>query len=151
MLASSCCCCYPAGRKGDDGAESAGMNTDAAGATPEPGTTPEPDDKGDALAALLAAGEQDMSEPEPDNEGRGKSKGKRSRPGSEEQRAEEDEQVCVVCFRREPGWVGIYMLAGWWAGGGGALHCPRCVFCSRGVLSHTCAHVAWLWASLSGV
>lgn len=74
------------------------MNTDAAGATPEPGTTPEPDDKGDALAALLAAGEQNMSEPEPDNEnGRGKSKGKsqRSRPGSEEQRGEEDEQVGV--------------------------------------------------------
>jgi hypothetical protein len=89
-----CCCCTTAGRKGgDDGAESAGMNTDAAGATPEPGTTPEPDDKGDALAALLAAGEQDMSEPEPENEGRGKSKGKRSRPGSEEQRGEEDEQV----------------------------------------------------------
>jgi hypothetical protein len=45
----------------DDGAESGGVTgTDAtmtdAGQTPEPGTTPEPDDKGDALAALLAAG-----------------------------------------------------------------------------------------------
>lgn len=51
--------------KVDDGAESAGVTgTDAAmtdaGQTPEPGTTPEPeekDNKGDALAALLAAGE----------------------------------------------------------------------------------------------
>lgn len=46
--------------KGDDGAESGGVTgTDAAGQTPEPGTTPEPEDKdnkGDALAALLAAG-----------------------------------------------------------------------------------------------
>jgi hypothetical protein len=45
----------------DDGAESGGVTgTDAtmtdAAQTPEPGTTPEPDDKGDALAALLAAG-----------------------------------------------------------------------------------------------
>lgn len=50
--------------KADDGAESAGVTTDAlmtdAAATPEPGTTPEPepvDEKTDALAALLAAGE----------------------------------------------------------------------------------------------
>lgn len=78
----------PTGRKGgEDGAESAGMNTDAAGATPEPGTTPEPDgagdDKGDALAALLAAGAEDMSEP--DNDGEGRKSTKRSRPGSEVQ------------------------------------------------------------------
>eukprot|EP00879_Flechtneria_rotunda_P010154 GHRR01010615.1.p1 GENE.GHRR01010615.1~~GHRR01010615.1.p1 ORF type:complete len:776 (+),score=281.26 GHRR01010615.1:210-2537(+) len=55
------------GIKTEDGAESqgAGTGTDAAmtdaGQTPEPGTTPEPedkDDKGDALAALLAAGMQ---------------------------------------------------------------------------------------------
>lgn len=63
------------------------MNTDAAGVTPEPGTTPEPDgagdDKGDALAALLAAGAEDMSEPE--NDGEGRKSTKRSRPGSEEQ------------------------------------------------------------------
>eukprot|EP00878_Enallax_costatus_P007439 GHUV01007791.1.p1 GENE.GHUV01007791.1~~GHUV01007791.1.p1 ORF type:complete len:1062 (+),score=409.26 GHUV01007791.1:105-3290(+) len=56
--------------KGDDGAESGGVTgTDAAGQTPEPGTTPEPedkDDKGDALAALLAAGAGDMSEHEGD-------------------------------------------------------------------------------------
>jgi hypothetical protein len=83
-------CC--AGRKGaDDGAESAGMNTDAAGATPEPGTTPEPDDKGDALAALLAAGEQDMSEPENDGDGRKSKSAKRSRPNSEERQREEDD------------------------------------------------------------
>lgn len=68
------------------------MNTDAVGATPEPGTTPEPDgagdDKGDALAALLAAGAEDLSEPENDGEG---SKGaKRSRLASEERRQEED-------------------------------------------------------------
>lgn len=52
------------GSKAEDGADSAGVTgTDAAmtdaGQTPEPGTTPEPedkDDKGDALAALLAAG-----------------------------------------------------------------------------------------------
>eukprot|EP00775_Hariotina_reticulata_P006274 gene6274-6513_t len=61
------------GGKGEDGAESGGATgTDAqmtdAGVTPEPGTTPEPedkrDDKGDALAALLAAGAGDLSEPE---------------------------------------------------------------------------------------
>jgi hypothetical protein len=91
-----------AGRKGDDGAESAGLTTEP-GVTPEPGTTPEPDgagdDKGDALAALLAAGAGDLSEPDndADNGGpRGKSKSsKRSRPGSEErrqQRQEEDEE-----------------------------------------------------------
>jgi hypothetical protein len=67
------------------------MNTDAAGATPEPGTTPEPDDKGDALAALLAAGEQDMSELENDGEGRKSKSAKRSRPNSEEQQREEDD------------------------------------------------------------
>jgi len=71
------------------------MNTDAVGATPEPGTTPEPDgagdDKGDALAALLAAGAEDLSEPENDGEGRKGSKGaKRSRLASEERRQEED-------------------------------------------------------------
>lgn len=45
---------HPTGRKGDDGAESAGMNTDAAGATPEPGTTPEPDAAGDKEGDALA-------------------------------------------------------------------------------------------------
>ncbi|WIA19087.1 hypothetical protein OEZ85_003737 [Tetradesmus obliquus] len=55
----------------DDGAESGGVTgTDAtmtdAAQTPEPGTTPEPDDKGDALAALLAAGAGDLSEHEGD-------------------------------------------------------------------------------------
>lgn len=86
-----------AGRKGgDDGAESAGMNTDAAGATPEPGTTPEPDDKGDALAALLAAGAEDMSEPENDDNRKSKS-AKRSRPGSEEQREDEDSGDYTNC------------------------------------------------------
>lgn len=85
------------GRKGDDGAESGGVNTDAAGVTPEPGTTPEPDaataDKeGDALAALLAAGAGDLSEPDNDADARGKSKSsKRSRPASEEQRQEDDD------------------------------------------------------------
>lgn len=74
------------------------MNTDAAGATPEPGTTPEPDgagdDKGGALAALLAAGAEDMSEPENDGEGRGKSKSaKRSRPGSEERQQDDGESA----------------------------------------------------------
>lgn len=90
------CAMFPAGRKRDEGAES-GINTDAAGATPEPGATPErdgaADDKGDALAALLAAGAEDMSEPEND-EPRGKSKSaKRSRPGSEERQQDDGEST----------------------------------------------------------
>ena len=45
--------------KQEDGAESAGVTGGEGGVplTPEPGTTPEPEDKGDALEALLAAGE----------------------------------------------------------------------------------------------
>jgi hypothetical protein len=87
------------GRK-EDGAESGGgmrdtAMADAAGVTPEPGTTPEPDDnKGDALAALLAAGAGDMSEQEGDgNEGgRGgaRQRGKRGRFVSEERSKQED-------------------------------------------------------------
>lgn len=90
----------------------AGTGTDAA-ATPEPGTTPEPDatedrggksgtagtnkggseDKADALAALLAAGADDLSEQEGEPGKSGRRGGSDDQDGSRGDEAEEDEDM----------------------------------------------------------